>query len=94
MTPDAHLIATGGGTIAYRDSVKTPGYIEAAFARCSFQDTFCKKIGRDVAVGHLDFERCYIFAKENDRRVLEKKLVDFYNERFNPQTKDDNSSTN
>ena len=68
----------GGVTIAYRDSVASPGCIEAAWSRCNLSDNFCKKVGRDIAVGNLDFDNYYALEVDPSKDDVYSAIVNFF----------------
>lgn len=48
------VMSWGGYTIAMRQHPLTPQVVQYAYSRCSFNDNFCRKTGREVAKAHLD----------------------------------------
>lgn len=63
---DGVLINNMGVTIAYRETKDNQDKVELAYARCSYEDNFCKKVGRDITTGWLNYGHSHIIIKPTD----------------------------
>jgi hypothetical protein len=54
----------GGVTIAYH--LLDNGHAFVAFSRCSDKDNFCKKTGRNIAIGRLQSGHCWHISVGED----------------------------
>jgi hypothetical protein len=79
---DGSISNHGGLTIAYRPHDNEVAF-EVAIARCNQSDNFCRKTGRCIALGNLNWDRLWICkAPESDRHAdIHKHIVDFVQEK-------------
>ena len=72
----------GGLTIAYREHDNGTVF-EVAIARCNLLDNFCRKTGRCIALGNLNWDRLWLCPKpaEIDKKDLHNHVVSFVEEK-------------
>lgn len=74
---DGSVCNQGGTTIAWRPSDVKPNKIEVAIARCRTDENFCRRIGRNVALGQLKYYNFYYLDKKEDQAEQERELFEF-----------------
>jgi len=69
---DGSVANQGGLTIAWRQhensessNEKTVNVLEVAIARCNILDNFCRRVGRAIATGNLNYDRYWLHQVDN-----------------------------
>ena len=87
---DGEYASHGGATVAFRTSVVDNSKLEVALARCNPKDHFCKKIGRAIAVGALNYNDLWLLDTKPSNKEQYDSIIAFVykkiNER-NPETR-------
>ena len=73
-TPFGKVIGCKGGTTVAISGNQDIGY-KAAYARCSFNDNYCKRTGRTIAAGRLNSD-FYAFSLPDD--ITDMKSAETY----------------
>lgn len=73
---DGHTSNHGGITIAYRLHENGLVY-EVAYARCNIKDNFCKRVGRAIAKGNLNFDRLHLVKDTGDYKEMQQIIKQF-----------------
>lgn len=83
---DYSFYPCGGATIAWDDHPSKPDSVRVSVARCNENDNFCKRIGRDIALGRLTDGNYWTIAVENrnNSKETESAVVTWFNNEYLP----------
>jgi hypothetical protein len=87
---DGEYSSHGGATVAFRPSNTDLGKVEVALSRCNPKDHFCKKIGRAIAVGALNYNNMWLLDKKPTNKEQYETIINFVYRKINeanPATK-------